>query len=437
MVQDNLLIRPTNQVFAGFGLEGSQGENDPLILLMSLEASLRNTWTDEYASIIVRECICAINQGTSLDPNLLARWIREHPNNPESVLACMSIVPPVETEIVRLLSTRGSQKMVFLCRWLRSQRKVVLKRIIGTRDDAIRIIDRENQTHPLSIKHPNIIETHPQENPLGETFLVEEYIPEVLDDTWQGNGIQEPANLLYDIAKALHHLHSTLGLVHGDVKPDNIAKSGGDYILLDFGICRPFAAFTRDATATGSLRTRAPELLATNEYKYPDKADIWALGATVYNTIVHRYPLFKPGEIPPKVIEDPEGRQRFEEELAQRSITKYEEWVRIDEIPETIREPLAAALCRDPEKRPSAHDIIRLAERALSPFIRSSEESNPFSPLDEVRQLAQFLAPERFLRLMPSTERYILRTKVAQLIEKAKLDSGEMQKLEDLLRKIT
>ena len=52
-----------------------------------------------------------------------------------------------------------------------------------------------------------------------------------------------------------------LGLVHGDIKPDNIGKKEGRFVLLDFGICRSAEKFTADTTATGSLRTRAPELL--------------------------------------------------------------------------------------------------------------------------------------------------------------------------------
>lgn len=100
------------------------------------------------------------------------------------------------------------------------------------------------------MEHPNITETHLLPNTKGEVYLVEERLPEVLSDATSLQ-LEEASNLLYDIAKALVYLHKTLGLVHGDIKPDNIGKRGGDYVLLDFGICRPADQFTSEVTPTG------------------------------------------------------------------------------------------------------------------------------------------------------------------------------------------
>ena len=60
--------------------------------------------------------------------------------------------------------------------------------------------------------HPNIIETHPLINIAGERFLAEEFLPVVLGDHWEAGGVQEAANLLHEVCKALHYLHSELGL---------------------------------------------------------------------------------------------------------------------------------------------------------------------------------------------------------------------------------
>ena len=172
------------------------------------------------------------------------------------------------------------------------------------------------------MKHPNIIETYYLTNNDNEGFFIEEYLPEVLNDEWNSNGIHEAANLLYNIGSALDELHQ-LNKVHGDVKPDNIGKRGENYILLDFGICRNIEEFTNDITATGSLRTRAPELLAINKYDGdPTKADVWALGATVFNAIVGHFPLFEKGEKPPRITK-PEERINFEQILKRRA---EQEW---------------------------------------------------------------------------------------------------------------
>ena len=91
--------------------------------------------------------------------------------------------------------------------------------------------------------HPNIIETHCLTNNQGEKFLAEELLPIVLNDDWTSSGVQEAANLLYDISSALNYIHEELKLVHGDIKPDNIGNKDGRYILLDFGICRSIKSF--------------------------------------------------------------------------------------------------------------------------------------------------------------------------------------------------
>ena len=137
---------------------------------------------------------------------------------------------------------------------------MVLKKITGTAQDVAKISSHERSSHPLNIRHPNIIETYFESNG-SETFLVEEWLPEVLSDRWLTSGLQQTANLFYSLVKAIEKVHE-LGYVHGDVKPDIIGKKDDRFVLLDFGICRPKNEFTADTTATGSMRTRAPELLA-------------------------------------------------------------------------------------------------------------------------------------------------------------------------------
>ena len=192
-------------------------------------------WSDAEAAKVLKEYLKAIEVNQKIDIIFLSRWILSHQNDAQAVLDCMSIVPPEEIDIIRVLSRAGSQKLVFLATWRLTQRQVVLKKLKGPSESTI--MAREQQSHPLSMIHPNIIKTYKLYNKNGESYLVEERLPFLLNDEWRSAGIQEAANLFYDIANALHFLHSK-DLVHGDVKPDNIGKNGEDYILLDFGICR-------------------------------------------------------------------------------------------------------------------------------------------------------------------------------------------------------
>jgi serine/threonine protein kinase len=335
-----------------------------------------------------------------------------------------------------VLSRSGSQKLVFLATWLLTQREVVLKKVTGSPESIERIVARESQSHPLSTVHDNIIKTHELQNAAGERFLVEERLPIILSDGWRSQGSGEAANLLYDIANALNYLHTELDWVHGDVKPDNIGQKESRYILLDFGICRPAAAFTVESTATGSLRTRAPELLTGEGYVDPKKVDIWALGATVFNAIQERYPLFERGEQPPR-ISSPEQRQNFEKVLADRVRTRWNELVDLKDVSEPLKSVLMMALEPDPSKRCSASQLLKKAEADLSVFLRRPSSAGPFSPLDELQQLRDYLPQGHALKLMPLPHKNLLQAKLKDLQRFRGLSTAQKSDITQLLNLIS
>jgi len=199
----------------------------------------------------------------NLDLRDACTWLRTHqddgPERAEAVLHCISLDAPSEVQIERRLPQAGSQKRVFKARWTVADdpTDIVLKQFLGESES---ILLRERRPHPLSMTHPNIIETFTIANQAStpETFLVERWI-DVLDDNKKASGWSDAARLLVDMARALAFL-ADQGLVHGDVKPDNIGYYAQRFVLLDFGICRPAGQFA-SATQTGSLRTRAPEVL--------------------------------------------------------------------------------------------------------------------------------------------------------------------------------
>lgn len=387
-------------------------------------------WTDQEAALVVSRYADCLGKGDSLDVSAIARWALAHPNNSAAVFDCMSVVPPEGFSIIRVLSRAGSQKLVFLASWRLPLKQVVLKRVTGPTQDTI--IDREAQVHPLSMRNRNIIETHVFQNPHGEKFLVEERLPVVLDDGWKSHGLHEAANLLHDIANALSFLHE-LDFVHGDIKPDNIGKKDEDYILLDFGIGRTASKFTADVTGTGSLRTRAPELITTNVYKFPTAADVWALGATVYNTIEGRFPLFEQNEKPPR-ISTPEDRVTFEAKLAERINTRWEQFVDFSHIPDPMKKILQKALDPNPEKRCKAKQLVDMVEKELSGFLRRSAHDGRFSAMEEVDQLLRYLpSGSNTLKVMPIAEREALRNRLSDLKESAGLDTKDLSRVQQLI----
>ena len=397
--------------------------------LKRLAEALRD-WQDERAAKVVSRYLADLQGHDShIDIDMLCRWVMSHVDHCENAFECMGVIPPERIVITRLLSRAGSQKVVFLANWTLAQRAVVLKRLSGSPEAQEILAERESQAHPLSMAHPNIIETYEMHNRRGDAFLVEEHLPFVLKDEWRCQGVQEAANLLYDIASALHYLHSDLKRAHGDIKPDNIGRRRGDYILLDFGICRPIDQFVEAATPTGSLRTRAPELLVGGSYLSPTKADIWSLGATVYNAVVGRFPLLDADEKPPR-ISHPKERAAFEEMLRTRIREEWDARVDLTLLPEQIRGILGHALERDPQKRWFAAQMLSAAREELAGFLRNHSEVGPLSPLDELDQLVQFLPEAGILKLMPIVEKDILVQKLTRLsgLHGASKASGERAK---------
>jgi serine/threonine protein kinase len=109
---------------------------------------------------------------------------------------------------------------------------------------------------------------------------------------------------IISLLETLNHLHTATftiemyqykGVVHGDIKPDNILiNSEGDLILADLGCAYPLS---EPAKQFGSLRYSAPEIFA-NEYftkkaiKGIEKSDVWSLGITLYYLINEKLPYF-------------------------------------------------------------------------------------------------------------------------------------------------
>jgi len=396
---------------------------------------LRKGWTDGEAAKVVEACIHSFTQGKRIDLLSLSGWVMLHCDDSAAVLDCMSIQPPEQISIIKVLSRAGSQKLVFLARWTLTQQQVVVKKIHAERELANKLVARELRTNPLSMRHPNIIETHLLKNADNESFLVEKFIQPVLNDGWRSNGSQEATNLLYNIADALRFLHAKR-LVHGDIKPDNIARDGEAYILLDFGICRTVEEFTGEATATGSLRTRSPELLEANAYTVDaPRADVWALGATVFNALVGRFPLVNENEPIPRASH-PTERADFEKVLAQRARDEWAKRVDLHLIPEVMRPLLRQALEKDPKNRCTAADLVQMADKELSALIRKPSDLGRFAPVDEYEQIKRYFPERRIIRLMPITERQNLELKLRSLQQNDGFTESQKRDIEQLAQQV-
>eukprot|EP00884_Botryococcus_braunii_P000222 jgi/Botrbrau1/101/Bobra.0022s0090.1 len=91
----------------------------------------------------------------------------------------------------------------------------------------------------------------------------------------------ELVELLRQVAEALQHLHAK-GIIHNDVKPDNMyCTANGGVKLGDFGLACLRAGGHTVGTSEGDARYLAPEVLRGNRDNL-EKADIFSLGASLY-----------------------------------------------------------------------------------------------------------------------------------------------------------
>jgi eukaryotic-like serine/threonine-protein kinase len=105
--------------------------------------------------------------------------------------------------------------------------------------------------------------------------------------------VDEAVRLTCDVAEALAHAHAQ-GIVHRDVKPDNILLSGGHALLTDFGIAKAFTQSGGDALTATGVSVGTPQYMAPEQASGMNdvgtRADIYALGCVIYELLAGKPP---------------------------------------------------------------------------------------------------------------------------------------------------
>jgi hypothetical protein len=145
------------------------------------------------------------------------------------------------------------------------------------------------------MEHPNIVQIHDVGYAGGFHFIVMQHIDgESLSTVVEHLGAMEPrdgARIAAGILRGLHHAHEQ-GIVHRDVKPDNVLIAKGDQpMLLDFGLAietESALQITKDGMVVGTPYYLSPE--QARGQKATPLSDLYAAGVTLYYLLTGKRP---------------------------------------------------------------------------------------------------------------------------------------------------
>ncbi len=226
------------------------------------------------------------------------------------------------------------------------------------------------------VTHPNIVRIYEAGEAQGAVFMATELI--------EGRALnlilrERPALSLDDvlaiagqIGLALDAIHAA-GIVHRDVKPDNILIESGTNraVLLDLGVARAAnsASLTRSNVLIGTPGYMAPEQLSAGAV-LSARTDVYQLAATLYTMLAGRLPFDgDAGAVLAAVAHQPPPHLR----LAR------------PELPPAVGDVLMLGMAKDPAQRPPFAS-------ALVAALRAARDGRPV-PVPTVTQAATITAP--------------------------------------------
>ncbi|MBK8006413.1 MAG: serine/threonine protein kinase [Gemmatimonadetes bacterium] len=276
-----------------------------------------------------------------------------------------------EYSLVRELG-RGGMGIVYLARDVQLDRDVAIKVLPGHLAESAAFRERflREARVAAGLSHPHIVPIHRVGEAGGFVFFVMAYIEgETLGQRLRTRGPLPPAEaarVLREVAWALAYAHGR-GIVHRDVKPDNILLEAGTRraLVSDFGIASGGGQPGPD--------TDPGKLMGTAHFMSPEQAsglpvdgrsDLYALGVVGYLTVSGRLP-FEAANLPALLV-----RQASEPAPGVLAAAPG--------LPRSLAQAIDACLARDPDERPQDGEALAAAlappaetRPALPPTLRA------------------------------------------------------------------
>ncbi|WP_422391694.1 protein kinase domain-containing protein [Arthrobacter sp. N1] len=248
--------------------------------------------------------------------------------------------------VVESRLARGGMSTVYLATDRRLDRRVALKVLYPHLADEPGFIDRFEQEAKSAarLSHPHVVGVLDQgvDEVEGQAiaYLVMEFVQgRTLREVLREQGRLTPRHalvLLDSVVEGLAAAHDA-GLIHRDVKPENVLLSdSGQVKIADFGLARAVSATTGTATLVGTVAYLSPELVLGRPAEA--QSDIYSTGVMLYELLTGRQPFT--GETPIQV-----AIQHAQSDVPAPSVL-------LPGLPEDIDELVQWCTSRDPEDRP-------------------------------------------------------------------------------------
>jgi eukaryotic-like serine/threonine-protein kinase len=306
---------------------------------------------DEVLRGKVEELLAAHRQAETFEAPIAALATSIVENGQADVLVGQTIG---HYKISKRIGTGGMGE-VYLASDITAGRNAALKLLpMRFTGDAERLKRFQQEAHAVvGLNHPNVLTVYEIGRVHSTHYIASELIEgETLRERLTRGGMQlsEAVEIAIQAASALAAAHHA-GIIHRDVKPENIMLRPDGYVkVLDFGIAKlaeqEVPVTMAEEEAVKLVETHLGSILGTVRYMSPEQArgasvdnrtDIWSLGAVLYEMVTGRAPFT--GDTPAEVI----AAILATEPPPVRSYMPH--------APSELQQILSKALRKDPEER--------------------------------------------------------------------------------------
>ncbi|MBC8087686.1 MAG: serine/threonine protein kinase [Phycisphaerae bacterium] len=267
----------------------------------------------------------------------------------------------------------GGMSRVFVARDHGLSRQVVVKLLPPSMAERVSIERFKREILMLAgLQHPHIVPILSAADCEGLPYFI---MPFVQGESLRARllrgpmSVREAVGIMRDVARALMYAHEQ-GVVHRDVKPDNILLAGGSATVTDFGVAKAFAVAARRSPESGPVPSSITETgisLGTPIYMAPEqvaadpnidfRADLYSLGIVAYEMLIGTPPFH--------------GRTRQAVMTAQLTERPPEVNHRRGDVSEALSKLIAQCLEKDAANRP----------RSSAQFARALDEPEILAPV--------------------------------------------------------